>query len=519
LSTTRRTFLQVALGTALATACSRRQEEREPASPLMALIPVPLQVMPGAGQFRLHAGTPLEFAGAELAPIVERFRAEVARRAGLALAPARAGTTQGASIRIELAAAIDNDFDALPGPTGVSPAGGEIPDERHSLVIGTEGVVLRSVDAIGSARGLTSLLQLIALTPTVQGAIALPAARILDVPRFAWRGLTFDLTGTFFTADEIRRVIDLVALYKLNVLHLPLTSERGWRLETGRPSALQAPGNGFYTTQELGELVRYAAERFVTLVPGLHRPEDQVLAKVAAIFPGPFLQVVVEPPVAASNESHATYVQRLHEQLHSLGKRSIGLQESMRADTDGHAVIQLSTTDHGQFGDTAGEGKRPLPSVLPAATADTFPETSDHPGGLANPPVIVSPSSHACFDVPYAERSNSTLQEAARARLGDRRYRSRTVAEFFDWEPAGALGSTAAPTQLAGVGAVVSTDTVSGLEDLTFLLLPRLPGVAHKAWSEPRANIWSVHRRALAQHRRLWMQDRLSYFESVTVDW
>jgi hexosaminidase len=198
----------------------------------------------------------------------------------------------------------------------------------------------------------------------------------------------------------------------------------------------------------------------------------------------------------------------------------VGWEESTRAGVDVDEILQFLT--RGESSDKSlaqGEGRRPLPSVLPAAAAGNLAPLRDdiEPALTHAVPVIVSPVDHACFDVPYAEPSVDRTQEQMRARAGERLYPAKTVAEFFDWEPARTLGSSPGREKLAGVGGVISAAT--DFEELSFLLLPRLAGVAHKAWSEPRSNIWSEHRQALAQHRRLWDQDRLTYFETSTVDW
>src|SRR5262249_30280241 len=99
---------------------------------------------------------------------------------------------------------------------------------------------------------------------------SLRGVRILDAPRYAWRGLSLDLAREWFTLDEVRRVVDLLALYKLNVLHLHLTDDQSWRLPVGRPAGSADPR--FYSPQGLGALVAYAAERFVTLVPEVDTP-------------------------------------------------------------------------------------------------------------------------------------------------------------------------------------------------------------------------------------------------------
>jgi hexosaminidase len=73
--------------------------------------------------------------------------------------------------------------------------------------------------------------------------------------------------------------------------------------------------------------------------------------------------------------------------------------------------------------------------------------------------------------------------------------------------------------QIAGIEAAIWAETISGFEDLSFLLLPRLAGVGHKAWSLPQLASWTGRRDRLARHGRLWAQDDLTYFRTSTVDW
>ncbi|MBO0730473.1 MAG: family 20 glycosylhydrolase, partial [Acidimicrobiaceae bacterium] len=87
----------------------------------------------------------------------------------------------------------------------------------------------------------------------------------------------------------------------------------------------------------------------------------------------------------------------------------------------------------------------------------------------------------------------------------------KTVAESFDWEPAEALGP-AASALVAGVEAAIWAESISDFDDLSFLLLPRLAGVAHKAWSDPRHGSWAEHVERIASHERLWAQDGLTYY-------
>jgi hexosaminidase len=133
-------------------------------------------------------------------------------------------------------------------------------------------------------------------------------------------------------------------------------------------------------------------------------------------------------------------------------------------------------------------------------------------------PVIVSPLSHCYLDVPYAEPSTDPEQTERQGRVGLRLYSPKSVAESFDWAPTEALGRGRA-AHVAGVEAAIWAETISDFDDLCFLLLPRLAGVAQKAWSDPRVATWTDHRDRLARHGQLWTEDGLTHFRTSAVDW
>ena len=416
-------------------------------------------------------------------------------------------------------------------------------------------ILVRAAEPAGVARGLTTLLQLIATAPSAgTDEIRLPCARILDTPRYAWRGLSLDVARTFFTVEEIRRVIDLLELYKLNVLHLHLTDDQAWRLALGQPACCPEP---FYRDDDLAGLAAYAADRFVTIVPEIDTPGhttallrlrpdlksgrneveyefrpghrrravwldpglpatfglmEQVLAQVAAIFPGPYLHIGADEPRGMPDEASASYVRRLRGLVRSLGRQPLGWQESARAGLSPDDVIQYWLT------------RIDLPpSVPPRVRAQVEAEVAMSRRDVetvaaASVPVIVSPLAHCYLDVPYADPPADAAQADRHGRLGLRVYAPKTIAESFGWEPAEVLGPGRA-AQVAGVEAAIWAETISGFDDLSFLLLPRLAGVAHQAWSAPQFAGWPAYRDRLARHGRLWDQDGFTYFRAATVDW
>jgi hexosaminidase len=521
------------------------------------VIPAPAQFDSTGGRFVLRPGTAIGYAAPAAAALVERFCSEVARRTGLRLAPLAGNAGAGEpAVRIELVAG--DELGVLPAPLGISPADGGPPDERHSLAIDAGEVVLRAVEPAGVARGLTTLVQLLAAAPdSIPGEAWLPAGRILDAPRYAWRGLSIDLARAFFTLDEVRRVIDLLALYKLNVLHVHLTDDQSWRLPIGWPGQGAPPGAACYRAGDLRALAAYAADRFVTVVPEVDtpghtsalvdmRPElntgrntagfelppghlhpavwldpelpatfqvvRDVLAGVADIFPSPYLHIGGDEPRGMPHDLYAAYVRRVRDVVRAIGRRPLGWQESARAGLGADDIIQYWLTDIALPASLPPEVRAQMDEDLALSRRDV------RAAAAASVPVIVSPLSHCYLDVPYAEPSADPAQADRQGRTGLRVYSPMTVEESFGWDPAEVLGPGRA-AQVAGVEAAIWAETITGFDDLSFLLLPRLPGVAHKAWSGAQPATWADHRDRLARHGRLWAQDGLTYFRTSTVDW
>ena len=500
------------------------------------VIPAPARFDATDGHFALRSGTLVSYQAPELAPITERFCAELSRRADLRLAP-RPGpaSPDEPSVQIELTTGPEPSQP----PQGLSPNGGIPPDERYDLTITPGQVLIRAAEPVGVARALTTLTQLLAAAP---GANDLPVARITDAPRYAWRGLSLDLARTYVTPGEIRRVIDLLALYKLNALHLHLTDDQSWRLPVGRPADLETP----YSEDDLHSLVAYAADRFVTLVPEVDMPGhvsallamhpdlisernradhaqwldptmaatfplvEDILTGVAGIFPSPFLHLGGDEPWGMPHDLYVGFVRQARAFVRALGKRPVGWQESARAGLGETDIIQYWLSGITFAPSLPAEVRAKIDADLALSRHDIEATIT------ANVPVIVSPQSHCYLDVPYAEPSADPAQADRQGRVGLRLYAPMTVAESFDWDPSDILGAERA-AQVAGVEAAIWAETISDFDDLTFQLLPRLPGIANKAWSAPQT--WPEHRDRLARHARLWSQDDLTYFRSSAVTW
>ncbi|MFC9497732.1 family 20 glycosylhydrolase [Streptomyces sp. NPDC056982] len=257
-----------------------------------AVIPSPTGQAARGGAGSLAAAGPWRVrADRSLSEVADTVRALLAPHLGARLLADGDPSAHGSEIVLTLDAT-----GVPPGRTvGVAPAGTAEPaDEAYALTVGADGITCRARTPEGVFRAATSAAQLLLTTPP-DGAIE--ALRLSDAPHYAWRGLMIDPARSFVTPGEVRQVIDLAALYKLNVLHLHLTDNEGWRLAVPSLPALtpgaDASGPGvsdpdasspgvsdpgvstaaaFYSADEYRDLQAYATRRFVTIVPEIDLP-------------------------------------------------------------------------------------------------------------------------------------------------------------------------------------------------------------------------------------------------------
>ncbi len=263
-------------------------------------------------------------------------------------------------------------------------AGADVPalgdDETYTLVVNDGGITLQAVNTWGAIRGLTSLLQL-----HENGALQSSGWHIEDAPRFAWRGLLIDVARHFIPLSSLLAVVDGMALVKLNVLHLHLSDDQGFRMACHAFPKLASEQH--YSQAQLSQLVAYAAQRGIRIVPeidvpghvncwltaypewGLQAVEPttrfgvhkacldvsnetvyqalaQIFAEVAAIFPDRYVHIggdEVHPAwwrqdsaVQSFIEQHqlhderglqAYFNRRLHDLLEGFGKQMVGWDE------------------------------------------------------------------------------------------------------------------------------------------------------------------------------------------------
>jgi hexosaminidase len=238
----------------------------------LGLLPVPRSFRAGTGSLPLPADTALA-ARPGTEGVARWLRAQLSPATGLALPP-------GDPARLRLR---------------IDPA---LPAEGYRLTVDETAADLAGGTAAGVFRGAQTLRQLLGpaafrRAPLPGAAWELPAVTIEDAPRFAWRGFMLDVSRHFMPKDGVLRYLDLLAAHKINVFHFHLTDDQGWRLEIKRYPRLtevggwrtrtrfghrasplwnEQPHGGYYTQDDIREIVAYAAERHITVVPEIDIP-------------------------------------------------------------------------------------------------------------------------------------------------------------------------------------------------------------------------------------------------------
>ena len=540
------------------------------------VIPAPVELVRGEGLFPIGPRTEIGYNDEALRGAAARLSEEIERVSGMKLAYASCKESN-CIIFMELLK--PEEFADLPATYGNSPKGGDPMDERYSLSIERENIYIKAPAIEGLYRGIATLTQIVAqnATPAENGKLYLPILEVKDAPRFAWRGLSLDVSRCFFTVEEVKQVIDLISLYKMNVLHMHLSDNQGWRIEIkAYPKLAEVGGQipnegkpgGYYTQEQFKELVRYAAERQVTIIPEVDLPghtkavfaaypeltnavklkidanfsgqalnaldvddpqamalTEAVVKEMAALAPGAYLHIGGDEAVGLPHDKFVRYINTIRELVKATGKRMIGWQETARADIGEGDLFQhwiflkQSNTDAINSGEKMKDKPESYRKLM-KLYADFMKEASKDPerGIGKGAQVILSPSRYVYMDTPYAEQSADSTQAAEQARLGMMAYDKQTVAEMYDWDPMTFNPTVEEPTQkVAGIEAAIWCETVNNFSDLQFLLMPRLAGVAEKGWSQVEKTNWEEYRQRLAGQAPLLEKVGWNYFKSSLV--
>lgn len=254
--------------------CGGQQGEVKSYNEGINIIPMPQNLVQNQGVFKLSSGTSFGATTDEAKTVAEFFAAKMRNATGYNISVSDKG-----DITLTLDAALD------------------VNDEGYTLDVTSEGVTVKAKTPQGLFYGMQSFMQLLpAEIESAEKASGIawqaPAVSIKDEPRFGYRGVMLDVCRHFIPVEDIKKQIDVLSLFKINRLHWHLTEDQGWRIEIKKYPKLTEVGSkridgegteykGYYTQEEIKEVVKYAQDRFITIVPELEMPGHE-LAAIAA---------------------------------------------------------------------------------------------------------------------------------------------------------------------------------------------------------------------------------------------
>ncbi len=485
-----------------------------------ALIPLPASIEPAAGQFTLtgSAGIFVDPPTPELTAIGQYLADRLKPATGYKLPVTAQASSAPAAGGILLTT------------TGGDPSQGE---EGYTLTVSPGGVRLTAYRPAGLFRGLQTIRQLlpaaIEMSTQQPGPWVMPAGVIRDQPRFAWRGAMLDVARHFFSLKDVETYIDLLAYYKLNIFHIHLTDDQGWRLEIkswpelakkGGSTAINSDPGGYYTQEQYKELVAYAAARYITVVPEIDMPShsnaalasypelncdgvapalytggevgfssfctskditykflDDVIGEVAALTPGPYIHIGGDEAKSTKEEDYLVFIQKVMDIVKSHGKQVVGWEEISKAKLAPGTIAQ-------------------------AWASDLVTKAADQGAG-----VIYSPANKAYLDMQYDSSTPLGLNWAGYV----------SVPDSYLWDPTTIL--TGIPvSQMLGIEAPLWSETLRTLKDIEYMAFPRLPGLAELAWSPLAGRNWNEYRLRLGLQGERLAALGVNYFHAPEVD-
>ena len=416
--------------------------------------------------------------------------------------------------------------------------GGEagLGEEGYRLESSGAGLTLVASQPAGLFRGVQTIRQL--LPPAIEMELGgprsarwtVPAGTIVDRPRFAWRGSMLDVARHFFTVHEVKQHIDALALYKINVLHLHLADDQGWRIEIrSHPRLAELGGStqvgggpgGYYTQAEYSEIVRYAQERYITIVPEIDMPAhtnaalvaypelscsrrppalytgtevgfsafcpdkeetyrliEDVVREIAALTPGDYFHMGGDEVEMLTHEQYVRFVERVQDIVTRAGKRMVGWEEVGKARLLPTSLMQQWKSDS-------------VPAALRTGAK-----------------LILSPATRAYIDMKYDANTTLGLNWAALVEVRD----------AYEWDPVTFMRGIS-ESDVVGVEAPLWAETIRNMTAAQYLAFPRLPAIAEIGWSPAAARDWESFRVRLAAQAPRWQILGINYYRSPQIPW
>jgi hexosaminidase len=408
-------------------------------------------------------------------------------------------------------------------------------DEGYELIITRKQILLSANSPAGLFRGIQTIRQLlpakIELTSKQSGPWKIPTGTITDYPAYPYRGVMLDVARHFFGVLEVKRLIEFLACYKMNFLHLHLSDDQGWRIEIKSwPDLAKHGGNtqvgggtgGYYTQEQYSDIVNYAKERYITIVPEIDMPGHinaalasyaelncsgkaaglytgtevgfstlcttldvtykfigDVVRELAALTPGPYIHIGGDESHSTKREDYIPFINKVQDIVIANGKQVMGWDDiaisSLRPKVVAQHWANVRNADL-----AVGQGAK----------------------------ILMSPAKKAYLDMQYDKTTKLGLHWAGYIEADS----------AYIWDPATFIPGIGKENVL-GVEAALWTETITNMHDMEFMVFPRLPGFAEIGWTPSAQRDWNEYKGRLGKQGERYKAMGINYYPSVLIPW
>jgi hexosaminidase len=486
-----------------------------------SIIPKPVSITATGGSFKLKSGTAIYIQG----------ESDELKQIGKYLA-GRLKPATGFEFEVKVTAKAPRSGCIY---LTMSDTDSKLGDEGYELTITPKMIKLSANGPAGLFMGIQTIRQLlpvnIELATRQEGPWEIATGTITDYPVYSYRGAMLDVSRHFFSVDDVKRFIDFLACYKMNVLHLGLSNDQGWRIEIkswpnlalhGGSTQVGGGKGGYFTQEQYSDIVKYARERYITIVPEIDMPGhsnaalasyaelncngkatelytgtkvgfstlctnkeitykfiDDVVRELAAITPGPYFHIGGDESNATKKEDYIPFVNRVQEIVMAHGKQVIGW--------DDIAIANLKPNAVAQHWDKV---KNANMAVNQSAK------------------ILMSPAKKAYLDMQYDRTTKLGLHWAAYIE----------VDSAYKWDPA-TLVPGIGKENILGIEAALWTETIVTMDDIEYMVFPRLPGYAEIGWTPSSLRNWDEYKERLGKQGERFKAMDINYYPSKRVPW
>jgi hexosaminidase len=398
-------------------------------------------------------------------------------------------------------------------------------NEAYLLEINGDGISLKGGSPAGVYFAWQTLRQTLFLQADTEQALNLRAVRISDQPTYSYRSVMLDVARHFFDAPTVKELIDQITLYKVNTLHLHLADDQGWRIEIKKWPNLTTHGGltevggtdgGFYTQEQYNDLVAYAQERFITIVPEIDLPGHtnaalssypelncdgiapelytgievgfstlcadkeitytflkDVFEELTQLTPGPYLHIGGDESHVTEEDDYVKMVNFALQTVKDLGKTPVGWDEISHGNLDQNTVSQYW------------------------ASSENTKKAYDKGAQL-----IISPAIHAYLDMKYDSLTPIGLKWAGYL----------PIEKAYDWSPDQLVEGISAE-RIIGTEALLWTETVTTSADIQYLMFPRVLGIAEIGWTSADKRNLNAYKTRLESHLKVLDRLEIGYYK------